>query len=116
MSANDHQTAAASGLIVGGGQMGRLICAMDWSATPLGPAERWPQILLDLMMPQMNGWEFRKRQLQEPSVASVPVVVMTASRNVENIEPNDVVFKPPDLDRLPTVIREQTTPGAGEEE
>ncbi len=78
--------------------------------------ERPDLILLDLMMPQMNGWEFRKRQLEEPSVASVPVVVMTASRNVENITPNAVVFKPPDLDRLLTVIKEQTTPGAGAEE
>jgi PAS domain S-box-containing protein len=29
----------------GGGMMGALIQAHDWSATPLGPAERWPQSL-----------------------------------------------------------------------
>ena len=31
--------------IVGGGEMGRLIRAMDWSPTPLGPIALWPQSL-----------------------------------------------------------------------
>src|SRR6202158_624740 len=30
----------------GGGEMGKLIRAKEWSSTPLGPAERWPQSLL----------------------------------------------------------------------
>src|SRR3982074_2276106 len=29
--------------LVGGGEMGRLIRSMDWSTTPLGPIELWPQ-------------------------------------------------------------------------
>jgi CheY-like chemotaxis protein len=37
-------------------------------------------ILLDLMMPEMNGWEFRALQRAEsdPAIASVPVVVVSA--------------------------------------
>ncbi len=35
-------------------------------------------ILLDLMMPVMNGWEFRERQLESSELASIPVVVVTA--------------------------------------
>src|SRR5437868_7072108 len=31
--------------LVGGGETGKLIRSMDWSATPLGPIERWPQSL-----------------------------------------------------------------------
>ncbi|QBE67050.1 response regulator [Pseudoduganella lutea] len=31
--------------LAGGGEMGALIRAMDWSATPLGPLESWPQSL-----------------------------------------------------------------------
>src|SRR6266404_6167373 len=31
--------------LVGGGEMGKLIRAMDWSQTPLGPIESWPQSL-----------------------------------------------------------------------
>jgi CheY-like chemotaxis protein len=36
-------------------------------------------ILLDLMMPVMNGWQFRAEQLRDPALASIPVVVMSAS-------------------------------------
>jgi CheY-like chemotaxis protein len=36
-------------------------------------------ILLDLMMPVMNGWEFRAAQLGDPAMAGIPVVVMTAA-------------------------------------
>jgi two-component system chemotaxis response regulator CheY len=35
-------------------------------------------ILLDLMMPGMDGWDFRQAQLEDPALASVPVVVVTA--------------------------------------
>ena len=35
-------------------------------------------VLLDLMMPIMDGWEFRAEQLREPSLADVPVVCVTA--------------------------------------
>ena len=38
-------------------------------------------ILLDLMMPVMNGWEFRDAQLRDPRIASIPVVVLTAHGN-----------------------------------
>ncbi len=41
-------------------------------------AERPCVILLDLMMPIMNGWEFRSEQLRDPDLASIPVVIMTA--------------------------------------
>ncbi|HEU4653774.1 MAG TPA: ATP-binding protein [Steroidobacteraceae bacterium] len=36
---------AASDVVVGGGEMGELIRGLDWSKTPLGPIERWPQSL-----------------------------------------------------------------------
>lgn len=35
-------------------------------------------VLLDLMMPIMSGWEFRAEQLQDPEIADVPVVCVTA--------------------------------------
>src|SRR3981189_316570 len=31
--------------LVGGGEMGKVVRAMDWSKTPLGPIESWPQSL-----------------------------------------------------------------------
>src|SRR5262245_21296097 len=46
-SAIDH-------VIVGGGEMGERLRALDWTATPLGPVERWPQSLrsaLSIVLP-----------------------------------------------------------------
>jgi CheY-like chemotaxis protein len=34
-------------------------------------------ILLDLRMPVMDGWAFRKEQRNDPGLAEIPVVVMT---------------------------------------
>jgi CheY-like chemotaxis protein len=39
-------------------------------------------ILLDLMMPVMNGWEFRAAQQADLTLAAVPVVVLSADRDV----------------------------------
>jgi len=36
-------------------------------------------VLLDLMMPVLDGEGFRRRQLADPQLASIPVVVMTAA-------------------------------------
>lgn len=38
-------------------------------------------ILLDLMMPGMNGLEFRGAQLKDPEIAAVPVVAITGAAN-----------------------------------
>lgn len=35
-------------------------------------------ILLDVMMPVMNGYEFREEQLKDPSLASIPVFLISA--------------------------------------
>ena len=36
----------APDLFAGGGEMGALVRAKDWSETPIGPIENWPQSLL----------------------------------------------------------------------
>src|SRR5438105_3128734 len=40
-------------------------------------------IVLDLMMPVMDGWNFRDRQRQLADCADVPVVVLSAVRDLE---------------------------------
>jgi CheY-like chemotaxis protein len=59
-------------------------------------------ILLDLMMPELDGWAFRARQLASERAKHVPVVVLSAARDpsVEALEPAAVVPKPFDLGRL----------------
>src|SRR6266699_7277182 len=39
-------------------------------------------ILLDLMMPRLGGHEFRRAQLGDPSVSSVPVAVMSGAVDI----------------------------------
>ena len=36
-------------------------------------------ILLDLMMPRMDGWDFRHEQRKDPQLKDLPVVVITAA-------------------------------------
>src|SRR5262245_40011816 len=36
-------------------------------------------ILLDLMMPGMNGWDFRAEQMKDVDLRDIPVVVITAA-------------------------------------
>jgi len=61
-------------------------------------------ILLDLMMPHMNGWEFRRKQLQDPALASVPVVLLTgagtAAKSIDELRVAGTIEKPVDLDAL----------------
>lgn len=40
-------------------------------------------ILLDLMMPGMNGYQFRLEQRADPALAAIPVIVLTADRLVD---------------------------------
>jgi CheY-like chemotaxis protein len=39
-------------------------------------------ILLDLMMPVVDGPTFRERQLSDPQLSSIPVIVLSAYRGV----------------------------------
>ena len=44
-------------------------------------------IVLDLMMPVMDGFEFRVRQLQDPTLAAIPVVVLSAGDLPRKVAP-----------------------------
>jgi len=61
-------------------------------------------ILLDLMMPVMDGWTFRRHQLAEPGLASIPVVVVSADSRAADLAENNgvhaVLAKPVDIEEL----------------
>jgi CheY-like chemotaxis protein len=61
-------------------------------------------ILLDLMMPVMDGFVFREKQLEDPKLRAIPVIVMSAFRDTmqraKDLRPADALRKPPDLDLL----------------
>jgi CheY-like chemotaxis protein len=67
-------------------------------------------ILLDLMMPGMNGWDFRAEQLKDDDLKDIPVVVMTAATVTEaalRATFGDIAFLPKPLshERLLSAIR-----------
>lgn len=58
-------------------------------------------ILLDLMMPVMDGWQFRREQKLDPEIADIPLIVITATGNRPVlIDAAELVMKPLDLRRL----------------
>ena len=77
-------------------------------ALPAAPAF----ILLDLMMPVMDGWEFRRRQMDDPAIAKVPVVVLSAVDQSRAQDLAGALFlkKPLDFDRLLQLVRRFCAP------
>jgi signal transduction histidine kinase len=59
-------------------------------------------ILLDLMMPVMDGWQFRVEQKKDPLLAGIPVVAMSAdgSAKAQAIDADAYVKKPIDFSDL----------------
>jgi CheY-like chemotaxis protein len=48
------------------------------------PDDRWCVVLLDLMMPNMDGRAFRAEQLKDPVISPIPVVIVSAVADVAN--------------------------------
>jgi DNA-binding response OmpR family regulator len=59
-------------------------------------------ILLDLMMPVMDGWQFREEQARRADLAGIPVIIVSAAGRdrIERIQADAYVSKPIDLDEL----------------
>ena len=57
-------------------------------------------IILDLLMPVMDGWEFRMRQRDDPELANIPVLVVTAIGATAGIEGVKIMRKPVDVNEL----------------
>ena len=59
-------------------------------------------IILDLWMPKMNGFLFRKWQLTQPRLADVPVIVLTAAgaQGADQLDDVTALYKPVDFDLL----------------
>jgi CheY-like chemotaxis protein len=75
----------------------------------LGGVDLPSLILLDLMMPTMNGWEFRAEQLKDLRLASIPLVVLTgdgnASEKARVLRATSYIMKPVHLDSLLAIVQ-----------
>ena len=78
-------------------------------ALALVPAWRPEAIVLDLMMPVMDGAAFLRERRNRPVIASVPVLVLTAHpyhhRVLDGLAPTAVLRKPYDLDDLIAAVQ-----------
>jgi CheY-like chemotaxis protein len=59
-------------------------------------------ILLDLMMPRMDGWEFLRRRSADPLVANIPTIVLSGSSLPAGAKHQ--LSKPVDVDRLQALV------------
>jgi two-component system, chemotaxis family, chemotaxis protein CheY len=66
-------------------------------------------ILLDLMMPGMDGIEFRQRQLADPRLSRIPVIVISArpdvARQARRLQADDFLAKPMSFRALLHVVQ-----------
>ena len=79
--------------------------ALEW----LHEAGALPDVvLLDLMMPIMDGWTFHDHLQREDRWASLPIVVISADANVHEksarLRPVACLRKPVGIDELPAVV------------
>ena len=73
-------------------------------------------ILLDLMMPVMDGLQFRAAQMRDPSLAHIPVIVISADGKVDqkvaSLGVAGYMKKPLDVDSLLALIARVGAPAA----
>jgi CheY-like chemotaxis protein len=71
-------------------------------------------ILLDLMMPVMDGWTFRREMLKDEALADIPVVVMTAAGQMRahTVVANAVLHKPLEMNAIVDLVQAHCPGGA----
>ena len=70
----------------------------------IGTGRRPALVLLDLVMPVMNGWEFLATVANDPRLKGIPVVVLTAAEHAEVPGALEVLSEPMDLKELLRVV------------
>jgi CheY-like chemotaxis protein len=73
-------------------------------------AGRCDLILLDLLMPVMNGWDFRRKQRETPAFADIPVLLMSAGAHMATVSGElnaaGYVTKPVEMSDLLSAVRQ----------
>jgi CheY-like chemotaxis protein len=70
-------------------------------------------IVLDVMMPVMDGVEFCRRRLRDPALRSIPIFLFTArGQSIANVSAVRVLRKPLVVDEFIDAIRSVVAPAA----
>jgi CheY-like chemotaxis protein len=71
-------------------------------------------ILLDLKMPDMDGWDFRLAQRRDARLASIPTIITTGAPLAEvldcDLKAADYLLKPVGLEHLVSVVAHYVRP------
>ena len=67
-------------------------------------------ILLDLLMPVMDGWQFRAEQKRDARLATIPVIVYSAHGSRQSIDAAAVLAKPVGLSELLRTVERHILP------
>src|SRR5713101_95680 len=88
----------------------RVVCVENGRAAIeyLRAGGRPSAILLDMMMPVMDGWQFRREQHNDPTIQHIPVVMITGSddRRADLIPSDQVLTKPVRVQELLKVVQQ----------
>ena len=94
------------------GQMYEIVTAKNGrEAVAAAAAEQPDLILLDVVMPEMNGFEACRRIRQQESTRDVPIIMVTTKGEEQNVETgfesgcNDYITKPINGAELLTKVR-----------
>ena len=84
---------------------------------PSAQVERPDLIILDIMMPGVDGYSVNARLLEDPATRDIPVIILTAKGQVQDLfrmsaNVKAVVEKPFDPSRLRRLIAENLPPAA----
>lgn len=72
-------------------------------------SESLPQlIVLDLMMPGMEGWDFRHEQKRDPALAAIPVIAVSAVGKLVDV--NESFRKPLDYEEFLRAVEKYARP------
>lgn len=86
----------------------RVTCVEDGEAalTALAEETKFDLLLLDVLMPKLNGFQVLERLKRDPASGGIPVIMLTAKGQGEDIATgtklgaNDYIIKPFNLDVL----------------
>jgi len=73
-------------------------------------------ILLDLMMPVMDGYGFLEERRKKPEIASIPVAIITAGHGIDKVRIGDhapIIWKPFNVPHLVSVLHQLRAGSAG---